>query len=91
MQKIEAVSLEDELAKVMSAEIAKEIDNQILFEMYKMHGWQQVVLDSLMNRKRSIDIIEWLEQNCKGKYFQNGRSFVFENDKDALVFILTWK
>ena len=84
------MNLEDELARVMSEEIAKEIDSEVLFGVYKELGWQAVVLDSLGSRKRSIDILEWCAIHCNGHYHNSGRKFVFEDSKDALLFILAW-
>lgn len=88
---VDCESLEDEFAKILSQEIAKEIDGEILFKIYKMYGWQQVTLETLESVKKSIDVQDWLHANCKSKFFQNGRHFIFEDKNDALMFILSWK
>jgi hypothetical protein len=49
-----------------------------------------VKLPSLLNRKRSIDIMYWCHSDCKGKWKHNGRTFVFEDQGDAVNFIFKW-
>lgn len=83
-------NLNDEIASLAAAEIAKEIDTGILYEMFKESGWTPVTLESLGSRKRAINIDLWLEENCNSKYFKYGRQFLFQDSKDALFFILAW-
>jgi hypothetical protein len=42
------------------------------------------------NGEQAVDIIVWLENNCKGSFERNGRDFIFESQKDANWFILRW-
>jgi hypothetical protein len=82
--------LEDEIAATLSNEIAKEIDFEVLSLMLIKCGWFKVQLESLISRKRSIDIIEWCESNTKHRYKSLGRTFVFQDQGDAVNFSLMW-
>jgi len=82
-------SLEDEILNRASADLASEIDREVLWGMLKGIGWTRVMLDRLQDNKHAVDITMWLEENVKN-YERNGRDFIFENSKDATMFILRW-
>lgn len=84
------MNLEEEIANEMSKEIAQAIDFELLTDILIACGWHAVKLPSLLNRKRSIDILEWCEEHSHGKYKHNGCTFVFENQGDAVNFSLRW-
>jgi len=48
------------------------------------------MLPTMGNGEQAVDIIVWLENNCKKAYERNGRDFIFEDTKDANWFILRW-
>jgi len=83
-------SLEQEIADKMSNDMAREIDREILWGMLKEIGWTRVLLDRLQDNKHAIDITIWLEENIKNPFERNGRDFIFEDPKDATMFILRW-
>jgi len=70
--------------------MAQEIDREILWAMLLEIGWTRVMIDRLQDNKHAIDITHWLRENCQGAYERNGRDFLFENEKDAIMFILRW-
>jgi len=84
------MNLEKEIAAEMSKEISQAIDFELLTDVLVACGWHTVKLPSLFNRKRSIDIMDWCHSDCKGKWKHNGRTFVFENQGDAVNFALRW-
>jgi hypothetical protein len=84
------MNLEKELAQEMSKEISQTIDFELLTDVLVACGWHVVKLPSLLNRKRSIDIMDWCHSDCKGKWKHNGRTFVFEDQGDAVNFALKW-
>ena len=71
-------------------QVRAEIDKEVLWGMLKNLGWTRVLLDRLQDNKHAIDITYWLEENCQGAYERDGRDFLFENPKDASMFILKW-
>jgi hypothetical protein len=84
------MNLEEEISNKLSNEIAKEIDFGFLTDVLKACGWSIVKLESLLSRKRSVDILEWCETNLRGRYKHQGRTFIFENQGDAVNFTLRW-
>jgi len=82
--------LEEELATKMASAIAEEIDNEIMIDMLVATGWTKVELERLKDRHESIDIEQWIDENCTGKHAKLGRTFVFEKKQDAEWFILKW-
>jgi hypothetical protein len=84
------MNLEEEITTKLSNEIAKEIDFELMIDVLKACGWHVVKLSSLLNRKRSIDILEWCESNSRNRYKHQGSTFVFEDQGDAVNFALRW-
>jgi hypothetical protein len=82
--------LETALMSEMSRQISEEIDFELLTDMLIACGWHCVKLPRLLNRKRSIDILEWCEDNVQKKYRHLGNTFVFEDQGDAVNFSLKW-
>jgi hypothetical protein len=88
--KMDFMTLEEELADKMGNQMAHEIDREILWGMLEGMGWHRVMLPTLGDAYMAVDIITWLEDNCKSPYERNGRDFIFENAKDANWFKLRW-
>lgn len=72
-------------------QMQKEIDKEILWGMLKELGWTRVMIDRFQDNKHAVDITYWLSENCEGAYERSGADFIFENDRDAVNFILKWK
>jgi hypothetical protein len=84
------MSIEEEILNKAGTEMAREIDREVLWGMLKEIGWTRVMLDRLQDNKHAVDITYWLEENVKNPFERNGRDFIFENQKDAVNFILRW-
>jgi hypothetical protein len=84
------MTLEEDITNQLGVQMQKEIDKEVLWGMLKDLGWSRVLLDRLQDNKHAIDITYWLEENCQGAYERDGRDFLFENPKDATMFILRW-
>jgi hypothetical protein len=84
------MTLEEELTEQAGISMAREIDQEVLWGMLKGIGWTRVMLDRLQDNKHAIDISLWLEENIKNPFERNGRDFIFEDSKDATLFILRW-
>ncbi len=84
-------NLEQEIIAELGTKMQSEIDREILWGMLKGMGWTRVMIDRFQDNKHAVDITYWLKENCQGAYERNGRDFIFENDRDAINFILKWK
>jgi hypothetical protein len=81
-----AMNLADEIMEQAASELAREIDREVLWGMLVGIGWRRVMI----NRNYTLEINDWLVNNCKGPYEFHNRDFLFEDEKDATMFILRW-
>lgn len=85
------MSLEEELAAELSKKIAQAIDDNLMGDMMVSCGWTRVKEQFYHSRQQAVDINDWLEQHCKGKYKRlNYGDLLFENSQDATMYILKW-
>ena len=84
------MTLEEELLDKAGKQMARDIDREILWGMLEGIGWSRVMLPTLGNGEQAVEIIVWLEDNCKKAYERNGRDFIFEDKRDANWFVLRW-
>jgi hypothetical protein len=84
-------NLEKEIIEELGTQMQSEIDKEILWGMLVGMGWTRVLLPRFDSREHSVDVLEWVETNCKNPYERKGSEFIFENDRDAVNFILKWK
>ena len=84
------MNIEKEMLDQAGKELAREIDREVLWGMLVGIGWTRVMLDRLQDNNHAIDITYWLEENIKNPFERNGRDFLFEDERDATMFILRW-
>ena len=83
-------NMQDEILTGIAKRMSDEIDREVLWGMLVGIGWTRVMIDRLQDNKHAVDITHWLAEYCQGAYERNGRDFLFENKKDATMFILRW-
>jgi len=84
------MTLEEELLDKAGKQMANDIDREVLWGMLQGIGWTRVMLPTLGSGEQAVEIIVWLEDNCKKAYERNGRDFIFEDKRDANWFVLRW-
>jgi hypothetical protein len=97
------MSLEEKYASILSAEISREIDKEILdtlmIDVLKSEGWIQTrvspsVEDMGMLSGRFEEwyakTAEWVHKNATGDYKLLKGQWLFKEPKDATMFILRW-
>ena len=85
------MNIEQQIIEDLGTQMQSEIDKEILWGMLVGIGWTRVLLPRFDSREHSVDVLEWVEANCKNPYERKGSEFIFENDRDAVNFILKWK
>ena len=85
------MKLEEEILEQAGQEMAREIDREILWGMLIGIGWTRVTLSSETAMTQATRILEWLTQNCQAPYEKHRSDFIFEDSRDATMFILRWK
>lgn len=74
-------------------EMVKEIQWNVIAQQLDNEGWTKVVLKSLtptLGMKHSVDVVMWADENCVDLFIHNGRTWLFENERDATMFLLRW-
>ena len=93
MNKTATQVLEQQMLGRFAKETQQEIDTELMVDMLVACGWIKIELPPFQNRYHAVDISDWVEDNCQGNYKdfkQYGRTFVFEDAKDATAFALKW-
>ena len=85
-----AHNLSDIVAEEMAKEVAAEIDFEILADILVECGWTKVIRSPFFNNEEAVDIRYWVNEQIKGNVQSRGRTWVFEDAKDATMFILKW-
>lgn len=85
-----AMNLEEQIIEELGTQMQSEIDKEILWGMLVGMGWTRVLLPKFNSREHSVDVIEWLDANCKNPYERKGSEVIFENSGDAVNFIMRW-
>jgi len=55
-----------------------------------LNGWTSISISRFQDNRHAVDISYWLAENIKHRYHRDGRHFVFENPKEAMLFRLKW-
>ena len=84
------MTLEEEIINKAGKEIAREIDREILWGLFEGIGWTRFKISRLTDNNHAVDISYWLDVNCEGKVERNGAEFLFEDSKDAVLFMMRW-
>ena len=85
------MNLEKEILNELGTQMQSEIDKEILWGMLEGLGWTRVLLPRFNSREHSVDVIMWLEANCKNPYERKGSEVIFEDSVDAVNFIMRWR
>ena len=84
------MSLAEQMIDEMTKEIQRDIDREVMWGMLTQIGWTRVMLSSETAMVKATEIKEWLAVNCKKSYEKHKQDFLFEDNKDAVNFILKW-
>jgi len=84
------MNLEEEVLDKAGKEMAREIDREVLWGLFEGVGWTRFKISRLTDNNHAIDITNWLSDNCQDQFERNGAEFLFEDSKDAVLFMLRW-
>jgi hypothetical protein len=84
------MNLQDQQLRQASEEIMRQCDFEVLADVMTRFGWHKVDLDRYTDNYHAIDVREWVQDNCQGKYHSYGRHWIFEQSSDAVLFKLRW-
>jgi hypothetical protein len=86
------MTLEEEMLNRAAKEIAEEIDWGVMANLLTEVGWERVTVNFGPRMSESIahEIKEWVQSQCHGQVKSRNKTWLFENPKDATMFILRW-
>ncbi len=84
------MTLEEEILNKAGKDMAREIDREILWGLFEGVGWTRFKISRLTDNNHAVDITNWLSDNCKGQFERDGAEFIFEDSKDAVLFMMRW-
>ena len=74
--------LEHEFMDDIAKEIQKEMDEGIMSNILIEKGWTPVQF-YFKNNKQAVDILLWLNRNCKNNWQRLGSDYLFKYRQDA--------
>jgi hypothetical protein len=80
------------VAEALSQAIREEIDFQLQCTILLTMGWTKIKLNLDYEPAKSLEneIKEWCKKTLKGNFHIYSNSGIFEDEKDATMFILRW-
>ena len=83
--------LQQELMEKIAKDMAEDIDWKVMSGFLKEIGWIEIKIEwPRMTEGLAHEIKAWCRSNIKGHYKAQGRTWMFEEQKDATMFILRW-
>lgn len=85
--------VQKEYMDILAEEIRKEIDAELMFELFKTRGWHPVTdcRNLSFNYTALKHVEKWLTTMCAGKYhIKCHTDYIFELPEDAVMFKLKW-
>ena len=82
--------LQDQILTDIAKKMSEDIDFDVFANVLCKNGWTKFSLPRYVDNHHAIDIRYWVKDNCRGKTKSNGATWLFEDSKDATMFILRW-
>lgn len=82
--------LEEQILAKKAKAIADEMDAEVLRSMLCELGWHQVVVPRIITTEEGYELDQWIINNVKGRHWDRGLVFLFEQERDAMWFKLRW-
>ena len=82
-------SLQDKIISDIAKQMQQDIDGGIMSNILIEDGWTPVQF-YFKNNNQAVDIILWLNRNCKNNWQRLGSNYLFKYRQDAEWFILRW-
>lgn len=84
------MNLEKEITESLAKEMQQSMDFEIVADVLCRMGWHRIQLDRYTDNHHAIDVREWVRANCSGDQHNNGATWLFKEQADAVLFKLKW-
>lgn len=82
-------NLEKHIINDLGKQLAHEMDQHILIDFMLELGWKEINVNPWIHGSLS-EINQWVESTIQGHTMRSGNRWVFEDQKDAIMFALRW-
>lgn len=82
--------LEEKYAEEAAKILSEEIDWKLITDMMISIGWTKVELPRFSLHGPTLDMNNWMHNECRHHWKRRGKTWVFENKEEAALFKLTW-
>jgi hypothetical protein len=82
--------LQDQILTDIAKKMSEDIDFDVFANVLCENGWIKFSLPRYIDNHHAIDIRYWIEDNCQGEVKSHGATWLFEDSRDATMFILRW-
>lgn len=83
------VDLEKAMVEELGKQFQKSVDYDVLCEVMVPFGYTLIEITYGSSRKW-FEVMEWTANVCTGEYKEHNGKWLFENEKDAIMFKLKW-
>lgn len=90
MNKTAIQVLEDQYADAAAKILQEEIDWELMVDMMVAVGWTKVKLPRFFASGPTLDMNNWLHNECKRHWRHRNTIWIFEDKNEAALFKLTW-
>lgn len=84
------MKFEEDIAERFAAHLQKELDWEFITDALVASGWHQAEIVPFSRPELQRAVLEWVKTNVQGRYNNFETRYVFENEKDAVLFSLKW-
>lgn len=82
--------LEEKYAEEAAKILQEEINWELIADMMVAVGWTKVELPKFFASGITLDMNNWLHNECKHHWKHRANTWIFENKNEAALFKLTW-
>jgi hypothetical protein len=83
------MDLEKSIINDLGKQLAHEMDQHVLIGFMLELGWREVTVDPWVHSSQ-LEIEQWVQETLQGHTMNSGNRWVFEDEKDAIMFALKW-
>ena len=82
--------IQEEIANRFAVHLQKELDWELISDMAVANGWTRAEIVPFSRPELQRAVLEWVQTNAQGHYQNFETRYVFQNEKDAVLFALKW-
>lgn len=89
-KRIPVFDIREEYVRHAAEQMSRTIDFEVLAGMLVELGWFRFDVVHQPPTHSWVDIKDWVDENCTGPHQEHMGIWLFENEKDAIIFKLRW-